>query len=1634
MKRRGASRPADAPRSSSGTGFGTGFGSSPGSALSYLAEPPSFAAVTDPNVVVILKNALKKDSTTKTKALEDLLAHVRAHPFDQGGVDDALLDIWAQLYPRISIDNSRRVRELSHLLQFQLMTSARKRMEKHVPRIVGSWLAGLYDRDRVVARAVDQGLSSLLISQDKIIAFWNKCQSQILDFAIEAAQETQDTLSDERTTTTEDAEAKYNRVIVGSLSLVMSLLRLGDGVVDRSRQKLDAYFDEDIVWQSITSKDALVRKTVCQLLLLCLERQLPYAESTRAKQAFVTGGLKTNQSGTAMDFVRALNKLTERDPTIWAAVANTKKSPLVRLKSFIAKGSQGSPAEFWSCLDQLLASLPLQDLTPNAASDLLSSLKTGVTGREEPRSNASVAWKCYSDALQRGLRALSEEDRRQLLPDHLFDLQEHFIFGATDKRLAMPLGPNATSILVEIHLGLTQLSPGLAEVLAHEWERLASILIGQLDQSCPEADPGSSENPTFKESQTKVGEQGRRWFSLVGALHAADRQSGGYRDDATGPSIRIILHSIDILESRKLESFGAAQTLEYALSYSPHLFTSDVSRRLVEFLTTSAGDMAGLIDSPSAQSLSSSLSTLASVPGLQEEFETVWQTWLRAVLALPKGESRNSALARLVSQEKAAPLASQSQQLQELIYSQAMEAVESGDVGANESVRALVEAALASRALEADMTSKTAGQLVEMLGKETPQTEIVLDLLEIFAKRRPELFSQTEDVHTDLVAHLLRLCECGDDTTSPKAARIRSLLGVAAEGSLPAVDIIQTNLERVGPQSLEIKTLALQAQDAVNASMRWEVVLPNVETWEAELAPLLERQINPSLAIASPIGGAVALPRLRSAPETRSRLPRDRQGRCVAARMAIYTQSVLGSATNVQLPRQVHMQLLHLQLLSAQLASDQLACLEDDGLWESMDEEAVAQAEELITVSRDMMCAMIAQAKGWDKASEDDASSLVHRLVDLTMKKAAELTTRGVYNCRVLSELLESLVDIHGAVPGLDEMYLGPDMLKVKPETFLPVVGLLTGLGDSLRSSKAMNNFCNRLISDVADAAPDDDQTRLTTILLTFCAQIYDSGELPVANNRIVFAVRQISSWTEDGDLDASFNSDICRLLGQLLPCMKDVYGSYWEKTLQFCMALWPRAKEHRLEDAVPFLYESMKLFKLLEELPDANDDLQDALIDAAEGKCRGLLELMRIPRDESSKPLEMMDTMLCHEVETIAVARLPPPEELFPLMASTSRDVQTAAFSLLHRKIPHHQEEQSIDLLLEKNDARLPDELLSLLKDGPTLEEFSDEALSLFPLSVRCHLLSWKLLFDELETPSFKIRNDLTEHLKTTDLLKPFLDFLFDVLGHSAAHPLKLEKEDIGQAELCNYDVQKAASLPPEKNMHWLLAHLYYLVLLHTPGLFRSWYLDCRSKQTKTAVSSWTTKYISPLIITDALEKVQSWADAQQQQQQHQQPNPPASTEKDLVIKVSKPAREVTAGYEVDESHAAIVIRVPADYPLGAVTVSGLRRVAVTERKWQSWIMTTQGVITFSNGSIIDGLQVFRRNMEGALRGQSECAICYSFISSDKRMPDKRCSTCKNLFHRTCLYRWFQTSSQNTCPLCRNPIDYLGADTAKRR
>lgn len=170
----------------------------------------------------------------------------------------------------------------------------------------------------------------------------------------------------------------------------------------------------------------------------------------------------------------------------------------------------------------------------------------------------------------------------------------------------------------------------------------------------------------------------------------------------------------------------------------------------------------------------------------------------------------------------------------------------------------------------------------------------------------------------------------------------------------------------------------------------------------------------------------------------------------------------------------------------------------------------------------------------------------------------------------------------------------------------------------------------------------------------------------------------------------------------------------------------------------------------------------------------------------------------------------------------------------------------------------------------------------------------------------------------------------------------------------------------------------------------------------------------MSPHIITETLNAVSTWAATQD-----------TSSDEALIVKVNHRTKEVVASREIDEELMSMAIRLPVNFPLGQAVVEGLNRVAVDEKKWRSWLLSTQGVITFSNNSLVDGIIAFRKNIAGALKGQVECAICYSLVSPDKQLPTKKCGTCKNLFHGSCLFRWFKSSNSSSCPLCRNPFNY---------
>ena len=94
-----------------------------------------------------------------------------------------------------------------------------------MPTLVGPWLAGLYDSDATVSRATAESLVKVFKAEEKLKNIWKLYESTILEYCNNIiSNETVYSLSDERSVSPDDAEAKYARVMATAVMCATRLI------------------------------------------------------------------------------------------------------------------------------------------------------------------------------------------------------------------------------------------------------------------------------------------------------------------------------------------------------------------------------------------------------------------------------------------------------------------------------------------------------------------------------------------------------------------------------------------------------------------------------------------------------------------------------------------------------------------------------------------------------------------------------------------------------------------------------------------------------------------------------------------------------------------------------------------------------------------------------------------------------------------------------------------------------------------------------------------------------------------------------------------------------------------------------------------------------------------------------------------------------------------------------------------------------------------------------------------------------------------------------------------------------------------------------------------------------------------
>ena len=176
------------------------------------------------------------------------------------------------------------------------------------------------------------------------------------------------------------------------------------------------------------------------------------------------------------------------------------------------------------------------------------------------------------------------------------------------------------------------------------------------------------------------------------------------------------------------------------------------------------------------------------------------------------------------------------------------------------------------------------------------------------------------------------------------------------------------------------------------------------------------------------------------------------------------------------------------------------------------------------------------------------------------------------------------------------------------------------------------------------------------------------------------------------------------------------------------------------------------------------------------------------------------------------------------------------------------------------------------------------------------------------------------------------------------------------------------------------LCAHLYYRALQTVPTLVRLWIMECKDRKLSAVVTAYTSKYFSSVLIDGELGRVMATR---------------LGDEK-MEVKVIPVHREVNTTYTIDESEIKMSLKIPSDWPLHVIEVRGGKKVGVKEDRWKSWlsgvrqvVLTQVGlpveasrgfhILDIPQGNVVDGLELFKRNVTAHFENQTECAICYS-------------------------------------------------------
>lgn len=984
-------------------------------------------------------------------------------------------------------------------MQGSVTVSSGKRIAPLLTKVVGAWLTGTFDTDKSVSRAALDSFATAFPSEDKRKAVWRLYQGPLLDYVEDAVlSHTPQTLSDERSTSPDDAEAKYVRVVSTALLTLDKLLENDlDSKAISSNESLQAIFSAKRTWEFASHNDPSVRRAIYRLVANVVNRGMQL-DWKLLSSCFIAKSLHIDQPGSSLQYIKALMALTTAHPSVWTTDYSAKTAVSRRLFQYLKQGSQRGQEAWWLHLRQLIKSIPIDTWSGatadskdrpsyDEASQLLNALHEGVINSDEPRQNSAAAWSTYTDLLFWLLGLLKEDDNRfRLVQSFFYSIVDRFLLATPE--LAQWAVPTPMSLnICSSSINKLESTYPYTQFSAFYQNKVAN-LIELMKMSQPE----SSKN--FKSSQDDIIQKARRFLDLQLAVEKNSTSKNGV--EAGGPepqqsslehtfiqsNIELVSEAVKLLRERNGKPYGAAGVVYIIFDKRPDTIEqikgSSTPHILSDLLDKEAPR---LLESPSAELLISILLKCRSKLDFKKSFNAILEGYLE------KESLRNtnaySTLLRGITNDD---LAQHPDLEQQLLHD--LDTALSGDESrwvviyellANQNINQWQRQheqskaqSIHSRVLE-DMLSGLA-----LDGKEDNALTGFDFILHRDQSLRP-LLSSHLNVGT-LLTRLLLLSDSDNEIKAAKAARLASAVKkvFAKQGEngtdASTVEILGRQLNGEG-EALPIMSLVDLAREAFrDAPMNQlseitSAMFPVTAHWEKALIPFLQLQAPSSVSLITPLQGcAFVVDRERR--RSLGGLPRDSEGFSMALRLTILITKLLEDVSLERLTNEQIEALYKYYPQAVQVANDKLSIESANALWIDSTEEVIQEMTATVTTGQKFIHSWIRNER--EQSGQGGRPTLVSCW--LSQLSNIQGTSALVFNlARTFATIMSEASDVNGIsryMPEWDsslrEVRSSPDVMKS--------ASLLAICRDTLATSALGKRLCNELVADATEIDFDD--------------------------------------------------------------------------------------------------------------------------------------------------------------------------------------------------------------------------------------------------------------------------------------------------------------------------------------------------------------------------------------------------------------------------------------------------------------------------------------------------------------------------------------------------------------------------------